>query len=50
MDEKEKSCRLCKTESETGIRVKKESNYAGTDERFEDLMSEEVQGIKWMKN
>ena len=27
----------------------KECNYSGTDERIEDLMSEEGQGIEWMK-
>ena len=46
MEEEKKSCRLCQTEKETAMRVMKECNYSGTDERIEDLMSEEGQGIE----
>ena len=49
MEEEKKSCRLCETGRDTAMHVIKECNYSGTDERIEDLMSEEGQGIEWMK-
>ena len=49
MKEEKKSCKLCETEREGGVHVMKECNYSGTDEGIVDLVSEEGQGIEWMK-
>ena len=49
MEDEKMLCRLCETESESAMHGIEKCNYLGTVERIEDLMSEEGQGIEWMK-